>query len=155
MRATTCCATTSAASGQSGGRSETATLQDYADDVNAAVQFLRDRKDVDPKRIVLVGHSEGAWSRLVAASRDEDVAALVLMAGPSATGGELVLEQQQYLLAKTTLSPAEQQTRVDLQKRIQAAVLGTGKWDDIPEPLRTQADTPWFQELPRLFTVAR
>jgi len=68
-----------------------------------------------------------------------------MIAGPSATGGELVLEQQQYLLAKTTLSPAEQQTRVDLQKRIQAAVLGTGKWDDIPAPLRTQAETPWFR----------
>ena len=131
--------------GQSGGRSENATLQDYADDVNATVKFLRDRKDIDPKQIVLAGHSEGAWSGLIAASRDEDVAALVTMAGPSATGGELVLEQQQYLLAKTTLSPAEQQTRVDLQKRIQAAVLGTGKWDDIPAPLRTQAETPWFR----------
>jgi hypothetical protein len=38
--------------GQSGGRGETATLQDFAEDVRGAVKFLRERRDVDPKRIV-------------------------------------------------------------------------------------------------------
>src|SRR5206468_12486881 len=131
--------------GQSGGRSENATLQDFAEDAGAAVRFLRDRKDVDPKRITLLGHSEGAWSALIAASRDEDVAALVLVAGASGSGADLVLEQQHYLLDKTTLSAAEKQTRVDLQKQIQAAVLGTGKWDGVPAPLKDQSDTPWFR----------
>ena len=45
--------------GQSGGRAEAASLQDLAEDVRAVVGFLRKRKDVDPKRIVLFGHSEG------------------------------------------------------------------------------------------------
>jgi pimeloyl-ACP methyl ester carboxylesterase len=131
--------------GQSGGRSETATLQDLAEDVRAIVEFLRKRKDVDPKRIVLFGHSEGALVSLLAASRDEDLAGVVLAAGPSGTGGELVLEQQQYLLGKMNLPEAERATRIDLQKRIQAAVLGQGTWDDIPEPLKRQANTVWFQ----------
>lgn len=131
--------------GQSGGRTETATLQDFAEDVRAVVQFLRKRKDVDPKRIVLFGHSEGALVSLLAASRDDDLAGVVLAAGPSGTGGELVLEQQQYLLGKMNLPEAERATRIDLQKRIQAAVLGQGTWDDIPEPLKRQANTAWFQ----------
>ena len=37
------------------------------------------------------------------------------------------------------------QSRIDLQKRIQAAVLGQGEWTDVPRPLREQADTPWFR----------
>jgi pimeloyl-ACP methyl ester carboxylesterase len=131
--------------GQSGGRSETATLQDLAEDVRAIVEFLRKRRDVDPKRIVLFGYSEGALVSLLAASRDEDLAGVVLAAGSSGTGGELVLEQQQYLLSKMNLPEAERATRIDLQKRIQAAVLGQGKWDDIPEPLKRQANTAWFQ----------
>ena len=49
--------------GQSGGRAESATLADYADDVRAAVKLLAERKDVDPKRIAVVGHSEGGSSR--------------------------------------------------------------------------------------------
>ena len=43
------------------------------------------------------------------------------------------------------LPDAERATRIDLQKRIQAAVLGQGTWDDIPEPLKRQASTAWFQ----------
>ena len=49
--------------GQSGGRPESASLADYADDVRAAVKLLADRKDVDPKRIAVVGHSEGGSRR--------------------------------------------------------------------------------------------
>ena len=131
--------------GQSGGRAETATLQDLAEDVRAVVQFLRKRKDVDPDRIVLFGHSEGGLIALQAASRDEDLAGVILAAAPSGTGGELILEQQQYLLGKMNLPDAERATRIDLQKRIQAAVLGQGTWDDIPDPLKRQANTPWFQ----------
>jgi fermentation-respiration switch protein FrsA (DUF1100 family) len=81
---------------------------------------------------------------LLAASRDDDLAGVILAAGPSGTGGELVLEQQQYLLAKMNLPDAERATRIDLQKRIQEAVLGKGTWEDIPEPLKRQADTAWF-----------
>lgn len=135
--------------GQSGGRGEAATLEDYAEDVRAAVKFLRARKDVDPDRIVLFGHSEGALVSLIAASRDEDIAGVVMAAGPSGSGGELVLEQQQYLLGRMNLPGAERATRIDLQKRIQAAVLGQGTWDGIPEPLRRQADTPWFHSFLR------
>lgn len=135
--------------GQSGGRGETATLQDYAEDVRAAIKFLRDRKDVDPKRIVLFGHSEGGLVSLLAASRDDDIAGVVLAAVPSGTGAELVLEQQAYLLGKMNLPEPERASRIELQKRIQAAVLGEGPWDDIPEPLKRQAETPWFESFLR------
>lgn len=135
--------------GQSGGRGETATIQDYAEDVRAAVRFLRDRKDVDPKRIVLFGHSEGGLVSLLAASRDDDIAGVVLAGVPSGTGAELVLEQQAYLLGKMNLPEPERASRIELQKRIQAAVLGEGTWDDIPEPLKRQAETPWFESFLR------
>ena len=132
--------------GQSGGREEAATIDDYAEDLRAAVRFLRERKDVDPKRVVLFGHSEGAWVALVAASKEEEnVAAVTLAGGASGTGGQLVLEQQSHLVENTTLSPAERQARIDLQKHIQAAVVGETSWDGVPEPLRRQADTPWFR----------
>lgn len=132
--------------GQSGGREEAATIDDYADDVRAAVAYLRERKDVDPKRVALFGYSDGAWVALSAAAKEEDNVAAVILAGcASGTGGQLVLEQQSHLVAATTLSPAERQARIDLQKHIQAAVVGETSWDGVPEPLRRQADTPWFK----------
>jgi hypothetical protein len=131
--------------GQSGGRAETADMNDFTEDVLAAYEWLRRRKDVDGSRIALVGHSEGAWVSLLAARRKGDLAALVLIAGPSGTGADLVLEQQQHLLATMQLSEGEKQARVNVQKRIQAAVLGQGDWKDVPADLRQQADTNWFR----------
>ena len=57
--------------GQSGGRSERATLQDYADDLTAAVKWLAKRKDIDPRRIAVAGHSEGGAVAMLAAAREK------------------------------------------------------------------------------------
>ena len=133
--------------GQSGGRSESATIQDYAEDVRAVVRWLLQRKDVDPKRIALVGHSDGAWVALLAAARERRISAVTSIAGPSTTGAELILAQQQQSLDLMTLTPQEREQKVALQKQIQAAVL-TGKgWENIPKDQRSAADTPWFQSL--------
>jgi alpha/beta superfamily hydrolase len=57
--------------GQSGGRAESATLNDFAEDAISVMKWLSARKDVDPKRIAVAGHSEGAWVALLAASREK------------------------------------------------------------------------------------
>lgn len=130
--------------GLSGGRDEAATLADYAEDVRAAVKFLSERKDVDPKRIAAVGHSEGGIVAMLAAAKDRRIAALALVATPGVTGAELNLEQVKHALDRTNRSAADKQATLDLQKRIQQAVLtGTG-WEQLA-PYRKQADTPWFQ----------
>lgn len=131
--------------GQSGGRAEVATLADYADDARAVFDYLRKkRKDVDDDRIAVVGHSEGAWIALQLGARERKIAALVLVAGASGTGGALVLEQQQHLLDVLNVPDDEKRTKAELQARINAAAAGEGSWDDVPAELRTQADTPWF-----------
>lgn len=132
--------------GQSGGRAETAALIDYADDARAVVNYLRKsrRQDVDRRRISVVGHSEGAWVALQLAAADKDLAALVMVAGASGTGGALVLEQQQHLLGIMQVSDEEKKTKAELQTRINAAATGKGPWDGVSDDLRAQADTPWF-----------
>ncbi len=131
--------------GQSGGRPETATIADYAEDARAVVNYLRrGRKDVDDERIAVVGYSEGAWVALQLGAATRDVKALVMVAGASGTGGALVLEQQQHLLDQLKVSDADKKAKAELQARINAAATGKGSWDGVPDPLRQQADTPWF-----------
>ena len=133
--------------GQSGGRAESATIADYAEDARAVAKWLSDRKDVDPKRIAIVGHGEGAMIALLAASRDRRFTAVVSIAGPSSTGADQFIEQQQRALEASNLAPAEKEKRLALQRQIQQAVL-TGKgWEGIPANIRRDADTPWFQSL--------
>jgi pimeloyl-ACP methyl ester carboxylesterase len=133
--------------GQSGGRAEAATLADFTDDVRAAVKWLSDRKDVDDKRIAVVGHSEGGAVALMAAAKDKRIAAVGVIGASGVTGSELVLEEQQHILNRSTMSAEEKQAKVDLQKRIHEAVL-TGKgWDQVPTAMRQQVDNPEFQSL--------
>ena len=133
--------------GQSGGRPEAATLSDYAEDARTVVNWLSRRRDVDPKRIAVIGHSEGAWVALLLATREKKVAAVAMIAAPSLTGAEMILEQQAHALDRLQMAPEERAERVALQKKIQTAVLtGTG-WEGVPPVMRRQADTPLFQSL--------
>jgi uncharacterized protein len=134
--------------GQSGGRDESATIVDYSDDVRAVVKYLEKRKDVDPKRVALVGYSEGGLVSMVVASEErKKVAALAIIATPGTTGAELVIEQQRHLLDRMKLAAEEKQARIDLQKRIQAAVISGNGWEEIPSAFKRQADTAWFRSL--------
>lgn len=131
--------------GQSGGRSERITLNDYADDVVAAVRWLRRRDDVDRNRLAVAGHSEGGAVALIAAGRTDQVRSLILVATPGTPGSDLVLEQQRHLLAQTEPDVKDREAKVELQRRIQTAVLTGLGWQGIPDALRQQADTPWFK----------
>jgi uncharacterized protein len=65
------------------GRSDAAefmSMPRFAEDLSAAVAWLRERSDVDAARIALVGHSVGAGAALLVASRDPRIAAVVSIA---------------------------------------------------------------------------
>jgi pimeloyl-ACP methyl ester carboxylesterase len=133
--------------GQSGGRAEAAGLADYADDLRAAVKLLADRKDVDPKRIAVIGHSEGGLVALMAAAKEKKIAAVGLIATPGVSGADVVLAQQQRLLDRMKLTPEEKQAKVDAQKKIHEAVI-TGKGLELlPPDVRRTVDNPEFQSL--------
>ena len=70
--------------GQSTGNFETATTLDFADDVEAAVRFLKNDRNV--RNIGLIGHSEGGMVAPLVASRSGDVSFIVLLAGPGLRG---------------------------------------------------------------------
>lgn len=62
------------------GRSDDAeftSMPRFADDVAAAVQWLRAQSCVDPERVLLAGHSVGAGACLLAARDDPRIAAVV------------------------------------------------------------------------------
>jgi uncharacterized protein len=133
--------------GQSGGRSESASLTDYAEDVRAAVKALTARKDVDAERIALVGHSEGGLVALIAAAKEKRVDAVALLAVPGMSGADLALAQQQRVLDRMKLSPEERQAKVDEQKKIHEAAL-TGKGaDQLPPAVRRSIENPEYQSV--------
>ena len=80
--------------GESGGSFAGATTADFATDVAAGVAFLKSRPDVDRHHIGLLGHSEGGVIAPMVANRDRDIAFLVLLAGSSVPGRDILLYQE-------------------------------------------------------------
>lgn len=76
--------------GASGGVYEKSNIYDFAGDANAAIAYLKTRKDVDPYTVGLLGHSEGAIVAQIAAANNKSIAFVVSMAGPGITGRQLV-----------------------------------------------------------------
>jgi pimeloyl-ACP methyl ester carboxylesterase len=134
-------------SGQSGGRTDSATLADYADDVVSAVRWMSKQDGVDRRRLVVVGYADGAAVALSAAARDKAIAGIATIDASGSLGADLLLLQQQHILDELKLAPSDRQARIELQKKILAAVVSGKGWDGIPEPLRRQADTPWFRSV--------
>lgn len=79
--------------GKSGGDYALATSQDLADDVAAAVAFLKTRKEINSRQIGLIGHSEGGLIAPMVISKVHGVAFMISLAGPGVNGEELWYEQ--------------------------------------------------------------
>lgn len=76
------------------GSQNNATSADFATDVEAAIQYLKTRKDINKKGIGLIGHSEGGLiAPIVIANNKKDVAFFVSLAGPGVRGDEVLLPQ--------------------------------------------------------------
>jgi dienelactone hydrolase len=90
--------------GASGGT--IGTSADYADDIRAAVAYLRTRREIDGARIGLVGHSEGGLIAPMVAATDASLKGIVLMAGPAYTGDRIIRFQLRNLTDKNDAIPA-------------------------------------------------
>ena len=130
-----------------GGRIETVSLQDYADDVVSIVKWLAKREDVDPRRVTVAGYGEGGAVAMLAAARENKIGSLVLIATTGSTGAELLFEQQRHQLDLLQLPEAERQQKIDLQQKVHSAVMTDKGWESLPPDIRQQADTPWFRSV--------
>ena len=84
--------------GGSGGDAATSTSRDFANDIKAGLAWLRTRPEIDGNRLGLVGHSEGGLIAPIVASEDPKLKGIVLMAGPSQTGREILEFQNRYAI---------------------------------------------------------
>ena len=133
--------------GQSGGRAESATIADYAEDARQVrARGSRKRKGVDKDRIAPRRPQRGRAGRHAdrrpRARQGRGDGAHCRRRQRAAS--EVVLEQQKHMLSKMPIDEAQRQEKIALQEKINTAVIkGTG-WADIPLAARRVADTPWF-----------
>ena len=117
--------------GGSDGNGLLTTLKVRAGDVEAAVELLRSRADIDANRIGLVGHSEGGLIAPIVASRSDSVAFVALLASSAVPGDELLRMQLPRVL-QVAGSPPDEIARLQAhQELILQAILTDEGWDEV------------------------
>ena len=131
--------------GQSGGRAESATLTDSAEDVRSVFTWLRNRRDVDPNRIALARPQRGRLGR--APRRITRAADCRRRVDRRAIGHRIRAGPRAAAIRARPEKAADRDEKIALQQKINAAVISGRGWEGIPDDVRRQADTPWFQSL--------
>ncbi len=90
--------------GKSTGDFDKATTVDFAQDALAAVHYLQTRKDIQKKKIGIIGHSEGGAIATMLAANEKGIGFVVMLAGPGLSGDQILLQQQE-LIAKGSGTP--------------------------------------------------
>jgi len=107
---------------KSTGNYADATMENFTQDVQAALGYLKSRKEVDAKRLGIVGHSEGGILGSLEATRSNDLNWMVLLATPATTGEKTLLRQSE-LIARAGGLAEEQITRsLEFDRKAYAAV---------------------------------
>lgn len=124
-----------------------ATTFDFVNDVHAAVDFLKKRKEVDKSKIGLIGHSEGGIIAPLVTANSNDISFIVLLAGTGIPGHELLLQQQELIGRANGMSEADLSLVKGVNKEIYDLVLQTDNRDSINAKL-TAILRNSFDELP-------
>lgn len=84
--------------GASGGTFRGSTSADFAEDIRAGLAYLRTRPEIDTARLGILGHSEGALVAPIAAVKEPNLRALVLLAGVARPAREVLVFQMKNLI---------------------------------------------------------
>jgi pimeloyl-ACP methyl ester carboxylesterase len=98
------------------GNFRSATSVDFAKDVESAIEYLKSRKEINKKKIGLIGHSEGGLIAPMVASESNDIAFIALLAGTGIQGDQLLLLQQK-LIGKASGISDEDLQKTELTNR--------------------------------------
>ena len=108
--------------GLSNGDQALGTSKDFANDAEGAHRFLKTAANIKRTKIGFIGHSEGGLIAPMVASRNPDVAFVVMLAGPGVPGKDVILKQSEAIMKAMKASPAEIKKSRDSQLKMFAAV---------------------------------
>lgn len=129
--------------GGSGGDWRNATIPHLAGDAAEAVQWLKQRPEIHPGQIGLLGLSEGGWVAPLAATRSRDVSFVITLSGPAITPVELDDTNVRHELEWQGVSGDDLEQAMEL-KRLSDHFARTGEgWEEFLAGYRRAAGRPW------------
>ncbi len=122
------------------------TVEDYANDVIAAIGFLKKEKEIDADKIGLCGHCLGGIIALLANTRVKNIAFIITMATPITTGEDIWRDTRIGFL-ESQQKKQEINAALELEKQIYKAVRNGENLDNIKQ-LMIKNEKANFAKLP-------
>lgn len=113
--------------GASTGDFSSATSLDFADDVEAAFEYLASRPEAKAGAVGILGHSEGGLLAPIVASRNARVSFVVLLAGPGLDGERLLFLQGAAIARAGGSSEAEIEGALAVNRVLYGLAKGPGE----------------------------
>lgn len=110
------------------------------EDARRALRTLLVQDEVDPDRVVLVGHGEGGWKALTLAAEDPNIKAIALLATPGRPYEQILRAQ-----GENALQAVPPQLRDDARKTQEKTLQALKTGREVPPELAAQA--LWVREI--------
>lgn len=131
--------------GGSTGNIANTIAQESAMDVISGIELLKKRKDIIANKIGVLGHSEGGTVAIIVAAKI-NVAFIVLMAGCTVSGHDLLLEQSRLIM----LSQGATEEQTATSSKIQKTLLGGIRDKETTEQLEKKLESIILDSLQKL-----
>jgi alpha-beta hydrolase superfamily lysophospholipase len=138
--------------GRSEGDYKTAGFKDFISDAHTAIRFLRSRTEVDPSKIIVLGHSEGGIIGPVLCVEDPTIAALVICAGTSQKLDDIMKQQAKSTKEMLSRLTPEQKEKLGVKdtsdpvKIVEELIEKIKRGDEYVEIEGHKVYTKWFRE---------
>ena len=122
---------------------DTCSTEDFSTDAEAAFKYLQNRKEINPKQIGFIGHSEGGIIAPMVAARNQEVASIILLSAPGIRGDSLLFLQTKLLLQTTDgLNDKKMEEILNVKRRQDSIIFHT---EDVEQMKRDL--TVFFEEI--------
>jgi alpha-beta hydrolase superfamily lysophospholipase len=138
--------------GKTTGNVLTSTTADFAADANVSLNYLAKRKEVDKKKMGLLGHSEGGMICQMVAAERKDINFIIMLAGPGIPTLKLMEEQNDAILTKAGLSAEYRASYISLYSTILQTILVSDTSSTVNN-VRTVVNT-WIEKTPKNIVIA-
>jgi len=129
--------------GGSSGDWQHSSFEDLADDVEAAVRFLKSRSDIDPNRIGLMGSSQGGWIAPMAAVKVPGLAFVIVKSAAPMTPEEQELGRVEKQMRTEGDSASDIAEALSLYRNAIAYARSGKGWGSLASQISADSKQKW------------
>jgi pimeloyl-ACP methyl ester carboxylesterase len=142
--------------GESEGDWETADFDELADDVIAGIDFLKKQNNINPKKIGIMGNSQGGWIGSMAAAKSTDVAFLLMRVGAVENVMETMLHENRGTYLADGYKVKDVDEILQMERSFMNAAIKGKTWEQGDSVIQSYRNKLWFKKLypkPRVKSV--